>query len=120
MMCKARTVTTRGDKNEKDPNHMALLLDCKEQLKVIEFDPETVFDLSTEKSVWIPKKYCLFYKECLTMTLQDKEHNEEGNVVGIRPFTVLTPFLGESMLKADSWTPFECMKIVKQAVYSRT
>ena len=99
---------------------MALLLDHEEQLKVIEFDPETVFDLSTEKRVWIPKNYCLFSKEYLTMTLQDKEHNEEGNAVGIRPFTVLIHFLGESTLKADSWTPFECMKIVKQAVYSRT
>ena len=54
------------------------------------------------------------------MTLQDKEHIEEGNAAGIRLFNALTPLLGESMLKADIWTPFECMKIVTQAVYSRT
>ena len=54
------------------------------------------------------------------MTLQDKEHIKEGNAVGIRLFNALTPLLGESMLKANIWTSFECMKIVTQAFHSRT
>ena len=54
------------------------------------------------------------------MTLQDIEHIEEANTVGIRPFIVLKPLLGDPMLKADNWTPFECLKLVTQAVYIRT
>ena len=54
------------------------------------------------------------------MTLQDIEHIEEANTVGIRLFTVLTSFLGDAMLKADIWTSFEFLKIVTQAVYSGT
>ena len=28
------------------------------------------------------------------------------------PFPVIPPFLGEAMLRANSWTPFECLMIV--------
>ena len=45
MMCKVRKVTTKEEKNKKDPHHMALLLDREEQPQVIEFYPETLFGL---------------------------------------------------------------------------
>ena len=54
------------------------------------------------------------------MKLQDIEHIEEANTVGIRPFIVLKPLLGDYMLKTDSWTTFECLKIVTESVYIKT
>ena len=45
MVYNVRKVITRYEKNDKDPHHMALLLDHEEQRRVIEFDPETVFGL---------------------------------------------------------------------------
>ena len=70
-MCKVRTVTTRGNKNEKDPHPVELLLDREEQPQVMGFDPETVFGLSINNRARIPSIDCLFSKDLLTMTLQD-------------------------------------------------
>ena len=74
MVFKVRKVTARYKKNEKDPHHMALITDRKEQLQVIDFDPEMVFGLLTNKRVLIPNIYFLFSKEFLTTTLNDIEH----------------------------------------------
>ena len=51
------------------------------------------------------------------MTLQDIEHIEEAKILVIIPFAVLPSFMCESMLKSNIWTPFECLKILTQAVY---
>ena len=65
----------RDDNNEKDPHHMALLLDREEHPQVIKFDPEMAFGLSTDKRVCIPNIYFLLSKYFLTMKFQDIEHN---------------------------------------------
>ena len=97
---------------------MALFLDLEEQPQVIKFDSETTFGLSTDKRVRIPNIYGFLSKGFPTMILQDIEYIEEAKALGIRPFAVLSQLLGEAMLEAGSWTSFECLKTVTQAVYS--